>query len=101
MLPAEYLQWMKQFISNTQEKKYEYLISRSKNSLKYFYYDFDWIGATKDDTFQLIWTPTRRLAFSFDSEQEVEEFKAEYVSPRKASIIRVIKPPHSMIDLMG
>lgn len=98
MLPASYHEWMRQLVANAQEKKYEYLIGRVKNKTNYFYYDFEYVGGV---LYQLLWTPTQRQAFPFETEQQVEEFKAEYISPRKASIIRVIKPPMSLMDLMG
>jgi hypothetical protein len=101
MIPSQYLEWMKELVANAQEKKYEYLIGRVQNKTNFFYYDFDYIGGADGRLIQLIWTPYQRQAFPFESEQEVEEFKAEHISPRKASIIRVIKPPHSMIELMG
>lgn len=102
MINSEYLDWLKQLVANAHEKRYEYIISRTKNLQKYFYYDFDYIGRKDETLYQLMWTPTQRMAFPFETEEEVEEFKAEYISPRKASIIRVIKPPHMMIeDLMG
>lgn len=101
MIPSQYLDWMKELVANAQEKKYEYLIGRVKNRANFFYYDFDYVGGINEQLIQLIWTPYQRQAFPFETEQEVEEFKAEYITPRKASIIRVIKPPYSMIELMG
>lgn len=106
MIPTHYAQWLEQLRANAQERKYEYLISRGVDGKKFFYFDFDWIGKPRfgdplKKEMQLFWTPTQRLAFPFQTEQEVEEFKADFVSPRKVSILRVIKPAHSMIDLMG
>lgn len=101
MGPVEYLEWMRQLVANAQEQKYEYLIGHVKNKANYFYYDFEYVGGISGTVHQLLWTPFQRRAFPFETEQEVEEFKADYISPRKASIIRVIKPPHSMIELMG
>lgn len=101
MINSEYLDWLKQIAASTQESRYEYIISRSKNSLQYFYYDFDYIGGVVGTAYKLIWTPAQRRAFAFNTEQEVEEFKAEYVTPRKASIIRVPKPLHVMLELIG
>src|SRR5277367_683494 len=103
MILTDYHEWMRQLVANAQEKKYQYIISRLKNNAKFFYYDFDIVGRVTDPInplYQLVWTPIQRQAFPFESEQEVEEFKAAYITPRKASIIRVIKSPHSLIDLM-
>lgn len=100
MLPSEYLNWIKNLSANNQEKKFEYLIARPKNGIRYFYYDFDYVGGVQGQTYQLIWTPAQAQAFPFTSEEEVEEFKAEYISPRPASIIRVLRPALSIIQLM-
>lgn len=101
MLPSQYIDWMRQLVANAQEKKYDYLIGRIKNRTNYFYYDFDYIGGVDDMLYQLLWTPTLTQAFPFSTEEEVEEFKSKFISPRKASIIRVIKSPQSLIELMG
>lgn len=97
MINSGYSAWLTQMVATLHEKKFEYLISRAKNDKEYFYYNFDYIT---DTTFQLLWTPRQARAFPFESEQEVEEFKSDYISPRKASIIRVHRTS-SMMEWLG
>lgn len=101
MFPVNYHEWMKQLVAESQEKKYEYYIMRAKADTRYFYHDYDvWEDEDGRDTYQLIWTKVQRLALPFETEQEVEEFKSDFISPRKASIIRVHRQPHSIYELM-
>ena len=86
MIGSAYEDWMNELLANMQ-KDY-YVIRRTKNLIKYYYYDFDQVG---EANLKLIWTPSHRSAFLFDSEEMVEEFKSKYVSPRKASIVRLPK----------
>lgn len=86
MLGQGHEEWMNELLASM-HKDY-YVIRRTKNLTKYYYYDFDQVG---EQSFKLIWTPSQRSAFLFDSEQMVEEFKANYVSPRQAAIVRLPK----------
>lgn len=101
MLAGAYHEWMNELLQNARSKKYDYIISRGKNNQKYFYYDFDEYDGTTPNLIQLIWTPHPLRAFLFHTEQDVEEFKSDFISPRKASIIRVAKAPSQMLELLG
>lgn len=97
MFPVDYHAWMKKLVAESQERKYEYHIVMKD---KYFYHDYDVCMIDGKDVYQLIWTKTQQLAFPFETEQEVEEFKADFVSPRIASIVRVHRSPHAIYELM-
>lgn len=67
-----------------------YLIEYKKNFKKFFFYELVGLTEISDKwVLQVKWTPYIKHAFLFDTEQNVEEFKADYLSPRKVSIIRL------------
>lgn len=85
MANLSYKNWLEQLIADHADK-YGYLIETKKNSTNWFFVDAFRI---KDGIYQLQWTAAKAKATLFESEQMVEEFKSQYISPRKASIIRI------------
>ncbi len=85
MANLSYKSWLEQLISS-QNNKYAYLIETKKNSTNWFFVD---VLEFKNNIIQLQWTAARNKATLFETEETVEEFKAHYISPRKASIIRI------------
>jgi hypothetical protein len=86
MVSSEYGEWIIQLLASMQNDYY--VIRSTRNLTKYYYFDFDQVG---ESNYKLIWTPSYRSAFLFDSEEMVEEFKSKYISPRKAAIVRLPK----------
>lgn len=39
----------------------------------------------------VVWTPRIQLAHKFHNEKTVEEFKAQFISPRKVEILRITR----------
>ena len=66
---------------------YRYYIQFIMNSKKFFFYEL--IGFGESDILQIKWTPVIATAYPFKTEEQVEEFKSDYISPRKVSIIRL------------
>lgn len=66
------------------QDSYIYIIEFKKNQLSWFFFDLISKGYN-----QVIWTRNIKHAHFFLSEEAVEEFKAEFISPRKTSIIRL------------
>lgn len=64
-----------------------YIIQCTKNAKKFFFMEFAYLGSSIVQ--QIIWTPRMGAAHLFLTEETVEEFKADFISPRKASIIRL------------
>lgn len=85
MLSISYKSWLEQLIAS-QEDKYAYLIEIKKNSTNWFFVD---ILEFKNNLIQLQWSAIKNKATLFENEEMVEEFKAKFISPRKASIIRI------------
>ncbi len=85
MTNLSYKAWLEQLVASG-EDKYAYLIETKKNSTKWFFVD---VLEFKNSILQLQWTAARNKATLFETEEMVEEFKAHYISPRKASIVRI------------
>jgi len=90
--------WLIELFNQASKHEFVYLIEMRKNSSKWFFVDF---VEHNNNATQIIWTPRQKDASMFLTEQKVEEFKAEYISPRKVSIIRLDKPDVSMLFLTG
>lgn len=73
-------------IGKYQPERYIYLIRRRKVDGRWFLRD-----VAGKFPFPAIWTPHFSTALLFPTEQEVEEFKCEFVSPRPCEIIRISK----------
>lgn len=103
MLGAEYTEWMEQMLSRLKEKQFAYLIERKAHHKNYFFYDIHNFDLTfgLNEKQQVIWTPFQRQAALFDTEEQVEEFQSQYITPRKSSIIRIVKPPAMIVMLYG
>ena len=71
------------------EAKYRYFIQFVKNSKKFFFYELVEYTSEPSDILQVKWTPILASAFPFETEEHVETFKADFISPRKVSIIRL------------
>lgn len=62
-----------------------YLIEIRKPPAKYFFKAID----LAPNLSKVLWTPRLNSAHIFTSEQAVEEFKYEFITPRKVAIIRM------------
>jgi hypothetical protein len=71
-------------IGKYQPERYIFIIRRKRVSGKWFLLDVE-----GKSPYPAIWTPHFTKAFMFPTEQEVEEFKCEFVSPRPCEIIRI------------
>ena len=99
MLSQEYQDWMMQMLDKLKQQQFAYLIERKTNNKNYFLYDVKGFNPLLKDA--IVWTPFQRQAALFDSEEQVEEFQMNYISPRKSSIIRIVRPPAMIIMLHG
>ena len=103
MLSSQYHDWMKSLLDKLKEQQFAYLIERKANNKNYYFFD---VGGIDPVTFQakdtqIVWTPFQRNAALFDTEEQVEEFKSSYINPRKASIVRIVKPPSVIVMMYG
>ncbi len=55
------------------------------NHRSWYYKDIDELPEVTG----IVWTPYIRLAHLFYNEQDVEEFKMNFISPRKVNILRI------------
>jgi hypothetical protein len=79
-------QWMDEILAKAKTYSHVYMIEMRKNQNKWFFLDLD---EKKVDLVQVLWTPQQRNAHVFLTEEMVEEFKSDHISPRKVSIIRM------------
>mgnify|MGYP001554454577 CR=1 FL=1 len=72
------------------KESYIYLIQRKQKfdiaGVWYFHELGDLISV---DTHSILWTPTMRNAHTFQTEQDVEEFKNDFLIERDTEIIRI------------
>jgi hypothetical protein len=81
-----YQQWIDDMLATVKSHSHVYMIEMRKNQGKWFFLNLE----TKTEYLtQVLWTPSIRNAHIFLEEETVEEFKADYISPRKVSIIRM------------
>jgi hypothetical protein len=84
MTPVNYHQWLEQLLQG-QKNNSVYMIEMRKDNNKWFLFGV----SPKDVIERIYWTPNVKSAHIFTTEQSVEEFKSDYISPRKVSIIRI------------
>lgn len=81
-----YQQWLQHMIDLAKKHAYVYTIELKKNQ-------HDWyvlaVSPPDDRLMKVFWTSSLNSAQLFLTEQEVEEFKSDYISPRKVSIVRM------------
>lgn len=83
--------YLDQLISSHQNStKFMYLIRSTYVNGEWFFFDIENIN---DDSRpdRVLWVPRALPAYKFSSEQAVEEFRAEFISPRRVEIIRMEK----------
>ncbi len=77
--------WFDQsWIDTLLDQNHIYVIEMKKNHTNWFFFNL-----AEELNKQVTWTPKIRQAHFFLSEEAVEEFKAEFISPRKTSIVRM------------
>lgn len=88
IVPSQY-NWIQAF-ANGDKIDSIYMIEMRRDATKYFFLTL----ATTQSLLltQVLWTPSLNKAWAFTCEEDVEEFKADYISPRKVSIIRISTP---------
>ena len=78
----------------------DHLINTLNEMSKYYYvirykqlYDPCWYFLDLEETkpIQVMWVPSSKAAFRFDTEQRVEEFKAHWLQSRSVEILRMEK----------
>lgn len=80
-----YQKWIDDMLAQVENHEHVYTIEMKKNQKNWFL-----LAVTPADVIQQVyWTSALRSAHLFMSEQTVEEFKADYITPRKVSIIRL------------
>jgi len=81
--------YIEQLIAHMQESKYVYALE-SKLKLGWFLIDYGTpVGQVNDNVSAAIWFPNRQIAVKFDTEESIEEFQHQYISPRPSSIVRI------------
>ena len=79
-------QYLEDLMQMLQERgKYIYLISRQVQTVQWYFFDLE----NEEPPYRVAWVPYISPAYKFPSEQAVEEFKMEYILPRKVDIIRL------------
>lgn len=86
MNTVDYQKWLESILASLKKHTHVYMIEMRKNDSKWFFLDLE---HKKEPIVQILWTPNKKNARIFLTEQTVEEFKADYLSPRKVSIIRM------------
>lgn len=81
-----YQKWIDEILAGVKDPSHVYMIEMRKKQKKWFFLT---LTPKTEQLVQVCWTPTMRNAYVFLEEETVEEFKAEFISPRKASIIRM------------
>jgi hypothetical protein len=64
-----------------------YVIEMKKNQTNWFFFNISPTANTKNH--KVCWTPNIKHAHVFTTEQAVEEFKSDFIAPRRVSIIRI------------
>lgn len=92
MVTKAYAEYLKQYIN---DNRFRYLIRTFKKHQPWLFQEID---ETVTEPI-VYWTLHKRTAFLFVSEEEVEEFKMDFIKPRKSDIIRidVAKNPEILI----
>lgn len=62
-----------------------YIISRMINQQPWYYHNL----REEPSINGVIWTPYIQWAHTFNNEKDVEEFKSQFISPRKVEILRI------------
>lgn len=68
-----------------EEEKYMYLIKSTHRQGPWFFFDV----ANAERPYKIMWVKYMLPAFKFPSEKLVEEFRTEFLAPRKVEIIRL------------
>lgn len=89
-----YLEYIKKLREAGGNYRFRYLIRTIKASDRWFFQDFNDIETIEPIVY---WTSIQRRACLFTTEQDVEEFKADYIKPRKSDIIRIDVTRHPEI----
>lgn len=74
--------YIAQYIKTNQ---YFYLIKSKEVEGEWFFFDIE----NETPPRRIMWVETTRTAFKFPSEVAVEEFKAQFITPRRSEIIRL------------
>lgn len=79
--------YIEQLISVLQEEKYVYLIKSTHKQGPWFFFDIE----NDKRPYRVIWVRYVLPAFKFPTEELVEEFRSEFLTPRRCEIIRLEK----------
>ena len=83
-IPDDYLDYI---LGTVQDKNYVYIIKFTRLPHHWYFYELE----SELKPHRVIWGPHITPAFKFPSEQTVEEFRAEFISPRRTEILRMEK----------
>lgn len=72
-------------VSSIQDKNMVYVIKNRSIFGDWYFFDIE----NYEPPYRVIWVPRVTPAFKFVSEQAVEEFRDEFLSPRKTEIVRI------------
>lgn len=73
-------------ITAMQEKnKFLYMIRSRNENGEWYFFDME----NDKPPYRIAWVPYISPAFKFPSEESVEEFRADYIAPRKVEIVRM------------
>lgn len=78
--------YIDELISLIQQSDKAYIIRMLRTDSWYFF-DMN----TEYDPHPVVWTPHRSRAFWFPDEESVEEFKKDFITPRRVEILRIDK----------
>lgn len=77
--------WIDEMLFQSDYPNHVYVIEMKRNLVNWFLF-----GISNTSHLQKVyWTPMIRQAHIFLTEENVEEFKCQYISPRKVSIVRI------------
>lgn len=86
------MSYIDHLIAHMQEDtKYLYLLEH-KVKVGWFLIDFMANSTLKDSA--AIWFPSQKIAVKFTTEEGVEEFRHNYISPRPVSIVKIDAVDH-------
>ena len=78
-------QYLEHLIASVQNEKNHFYMIQLVGKRDWFFFDLE----NDDRPYRVLWVPYQSPAFKFSSEQAVEEFRAEFISPRRTQILRV------------
>lgn len=74
-----------------EETEFLYLL---EHKVKVGWFLIDFMMTPSEDGSAAIWFPQQKMAVKFISEEDVEEFKLKFLSPRPVSIVKVNTADH-------